>query len=141
MKPFILFTTIILLFSFCKKKNETPDFATLIVGKWVCNSYKKDDADTIENRQPLMMSLFYDSGWDFFQNKQMRFKNAGLGWAEKATDNVDYILTGNKTLTINIFDPILSTNTKIDYDIIVFSANKLTVHCRFWKATFYLLKE
>jgi hypothetical protein len=138
MKQFILFATIILLFSFCKKKNETPDFSAMIAGKWVCNSYKKDDADTIENRRPYSISLRYDYGWEFSQKKQLRFKT-GIGW-DADFENNNYVLTDNKTLTLNLVDANNAVS-KSEYDIIVLSADKLTVHSALWKATFFLLKE
>ena len=135
MKQFILFSLIILLFSFCKKKNEIPNFAALIIGKWGCNSYKKDDADTIVNRQPYSLTGRYEHGWEFFPNKQIRYKH--FMWDEQADENDSFILTENKILTISAG---LSAS-KSKFEILELSNNKLTVHNDNWKATWFLTKE
>ena len=82
MKQVLLISMTILFFCSCHKKDEVPDFSNLIVGKWACNSYKKDDADTIVNRVPYSLTGRYEHGWEFFSNKQIRYKH--FIWDEKA---------------------------------------------------------
>jgi hypothetical protein len=122
----------------CCKKVETPDYAALIVGKWVCKSYQKDDADSVVNRTPYSMTGRYDSGWDFSANKQLRLKDNGGNWYFFEKDN--YSLDENKTLTINSSDGNAGFEVST-FKISEFTATKLTVHSDLWKSTFFLLKE
>jgi hypothetical protein len=134
MKKTIALSIVLLLLISCGKKNETPDYNSIIIGKWSCNNYKKDDSDTIVNRNPYSMSSLYENGWEFFANKQIKFKN-GIGWQDKPEPNSLYGLMENKTLSLTLSTSIF------EYEIIEFSTNKLTIHSKFWKTTYYLLKE
>jgi hypothetical protein len=134
MKKSIVLSIVLLLLISCNKKNETPDFDSIIMGKWSCNSYKTDDADTIVNRKPYSLSSSYENGWEFFANKQIRFKN-GIVWQDKPEPNSIYGLMENKTLSLTLSTSIF------EYEIIAFSTIKLTVHSKFWKTTYYLLRE
>jgi hypothetical protein len=122
----------------CYKKAETPDYSALIVGKWVCNSYKKDDADTIVNKRPFFLSVLYEYGWDFLPNKQIRYKN-NIEWSLASEKNT-YSLMENKTLTLKNEDFNGDFST-YNFKILEFTATKLTVHSDLWKSTFFLLKE
>ena len=134
MKKIIAISIGLFLLSSCHKKKEAPDFDSLIIRKWSCDSYKEDNTDTIVNNKPYSLSSSYEYGWEFFVNKQIRFKN-GIGWQDKPEPNSSYVLSDNKILTLTL------NATIYEFDILELSTNKLTVHSNLWKKTYYLLTE
>ncbi len=138
MKKLLFVLLTVFLVCSCCKKNETPDYSALIVGKWVANSYQKDDSDTIVKERAYSLSKFYEYGWDFSTNKQIRYNN-GNGWSlESEKDR--YSLVENKTLILNHDDGNGNLSVS-NFQIIEFTKDKLTVHSDFWKTTYFLVKE
>jgi hypothetical protein len=133
----LIFTTIMFLFS-CRKKVETPDFSTLVVGKWVCNSYKKDDADTIVIHKPYSLSGFYENAWAFSTNKQVQYRSGTGVWFSFKKDT--YSIVENKALTINS-ETVNADFSTYNFKIIELTTNKLTVYSELWKTTFFLIRE
>lgn len=138
MKKLFLLSITVLFFCACRKKTETPDYSALIVGKWVANSYQKDDANAVVNSRPYSLSKFYEHGWEFSTNKQIRYKN-GNGWSLESEKDI-YLLLENKTLTLNHDDGKANLSTS-NFRIIELTKDKFTVHSDIWKSTFFLVKE
>ena len=128
----------ILFFCACRKKTVTPDYSALIVGKWGCDSYKKDDADTVVRRQPYSLANRYENGWQFLADKKVLYRSSSGDWLSFEKDN--YLLEEDKVLTLNQVDAN-SVSSKLTFQITEFTANKLTVHSDMWKSTFFLTKE
>ena len=138
MKKLLFVLMTVVFFCACRKKAETPDYSALIVGKWVCNSYKNNDVDTITYGKPYSLSGFYETEWWFSADKQIQYKLSRGDWFSFKKDS--YILVENKELTINseTFNGDFFT---YNFTIIEFTANKFTVYSKFWRTTFYLNKE
>ena len=133
MKQILVLAIAFLSIVSCHKKNQESDMSNLLIGtKWSCNSYKKYDADSVRNLKAYSLSGRYDYGWEFLENKHIKYKN-GLCWM--TVENDYYEVIENKKL-------ILTQESSVyEYDIISFSSNKLTIYSPNWKTTFYLLRE
>ena len=129
--------TLFLLHSCCKK-TETPDYSALIVGKWNCNSFKKEGVDTVENRKPYSLSGFYENAWWFSDDEQVKYRLRPADWFSFKKDS--YVLVENKELTINS-ETVNGDFSTYNFTITELTANKLTVYSPLWKATWYLIKE
>ena len=138
MKKLLFVLMTVVFFCACRKRVETPDYSALIVGKWVATSYQKDDSDTIVKGRAYSLSYFYEYGWDFSTNKQIRYKNGG-GWSLESEKDT-YLLVENKTLTLNHEDGNGDVSVS-NFKIIDFTKDKLTVHSDLWKRTFFLVRE
>ena len=133
---FVLMTG--LAFCACRKKTETPIFSTLIVGKWGCDSYKKDGSDTIAHLQPYSLTGRYEQGWDFLTNKKIRYKHVN-SWDEKPEDDDYYELLEDKTLVLTQISGSQSSTFK--FNIMELSDRKLTIYSKGSGATFFLVRE
>jgi hypothetical protein len=138
MKKLLFILVAVSLSCACRKKVETPDYSALIVGKWVCNSYKNDDVDTITYRRPYSLSGVYESEWWFSTDKQVQYKLDRSDWFSFKKDS--YILVENKELTINS-ETINGDFYTYNYTIIEFTASKFTVYSKFWRRTFFLVRQ
>jgi hypothetical protein len=138
MKKLLFVLSTFLLVASCHKKIETPNYSALIIGKWVCKSYIEDDSSKIMTNTPYSLTGHYENGWDFSENKGVRYRDFSGRWLSSGKDN--YSLVGNKTLTLNQDDGN-SVFLAVTFQITEFTANKLTVHNDMWKSTFFLTKE
>jgi Lipocalin-like domain len=138
MKKLLFVLMTVLFFCACHKKTETPSFSTLIVGKWGCDSYKKDGSDTIVNRQPYSLAGRYEQGWEFLADKKIRYKYFN-SWDDKPDDGNSYELQENRTLILTQAAGTASSMSRLE--IIELSEEKLTVYNSGLNTTFFLLKE